>query len=256
MNRQTALLFLIITAFFSSHLLMAQKLVNDEGLADYNNEFLAGINFNTNGGLIGGFMFRYTASNPKHPKQFNNFGFDIGIVKHPKEIRLSSNISGGTFVAYKTNHLVVFRPSYGKEFLLFRKANEDGVQLDWLIGGGLSFGMLTPYIVEYDYFTYTSFEQFDPSKHSLSRIVGNGGFMSGLGSSKFVPGFHIKSGISFEYSHFNTHVTGIEVGFMLEAFTKKMEMIRNTSDASSVYAIPNKQVFTSIYVNIFYGGRN
>ncbi|MCU0417384.1 MAG: hypothetical protein MUE33_09385 [Cytophagaceae bacterium] len=228
--------------------------VNREGILNYEREIIGGINFNTNGGFIGGFMFRYTRMDPNHTKMLHNFGLELGIVKHPKEVRLANASTGGTFIGYKTNHLLVWRPHYGREFLVFRKGNEDGVQLDWIINGGPSLAMLVPYMIEYDYGTSFQIEQFDPDIHrNLSNIGGNAGFTSGLGKSNFTPGIHIKTGFSFEYSHFDTNVTGIEVGFLLEAFAQPISMLEK--DTTSPGSFKEYQTFTSIYINLFYGGR-
>jgi hypothetical protein len=246
-------LYVLLIVFINPVILLAQQ-VNREGVLDYEKEYIGGINFNTNGGFLGGFMFRYTRMDPNHEKMLHNFGLEIGIVKHPKEVRLGNSASGGTFIAYKTNHLIVWRPQYGREFLIFRKGNEDGVQMDWLINAGPSFAMLVPYMIEYDYGTQVKLEQFNPDIHkNLSNIINNGGFMSGLGGSTFVPGLHLKTGFSFEYSHFDTNVTGIEVGVLVEAFSKPIEMLRK--DTTSPGNFKEYQTFASIYVNIFYGGR-
>ncbi len=225
-----------------------------EGRIDYEKEFLAGVNFNTNGGLIGGFMLRYSRQLYEKKNQFHNFGFEVGIVKHPKEIRYASQQSGGTFIAYKKNHLVVLRPTYGREFVLFHKGNEDGVQLDFILNAGLSFGVLTPYFIQYQQGTETVLVPYDPVETpDINLVINSSGYTTGLGQSKIVPGIHLRTGFSFEYGHFSNKVTGLEVGFLFEAFTKKMVMME--APASYGSSFHNNQFFSSIYLIIFYGGR-
>ncbi|MBC7450086.1 MAG: hypothetical protein H7259_01205 [Cytophagales bacterium] len=240
-------------------LLSVQVKAQREGAIDYEKEFLGGVNFNTNGGVIGGFMFRYARLLTDSKNQFHTFNFELGIVKHPKEIRYASQQTGGSFIAYKKNNLVVLRPSYGREFVLFHKGNEDGVQLDFLISGGLSIGILTPYYIEYfNVGTQTSdYVPYDPvTTPDISKVLNSGGYMMGFGESKIVPGLHIRSGFSFEYSHFTNSVTGIEVGVLLEGFTQTMVILEAPvfSGTPAGY-IKNKQFFSSVYINIYYGGR-
>jgi hypothetical protein len=225
-----------------------------EGAIEYDKEFLVGIDFNTNGGLIGGFMMRYTTRVLESRNQFHNFGLSLGIIKHPKEIRYSSQQSGGTFIAYKANHMVVLRPMYGREFVLFHKGNEDGVQLDFIFNGGLSFGLLTPYYIEYqgpngpEITAYNSVTTPD-----VNKVLNSQGYGTGFSESNLVMGINLKTGFSFEYGHYTNKVTGLEVGFLFEAFTKTMVMME--APAGSGGSIHNNQVFSSVYINIFYGGR-
>ncbi len=51
----------------------------------YDSEFVWGVNLNTNGGLIGGVIFRY--SQALDEKMYQHFALEIVNVKHPKEFR-------------------------------------------------------------------------------------------------------------------------------------------------------------------------
>ena len=235
-------------------LLSVDVFAQREGEIEYEKEFLIGLNLNTNAGLIGGGMFRYSTLVRNKKTQFHNFGFSLDILKHPKEIRYASQQSGGSFIAYKKNHLVVLRTSYGREFVLFHKGNEDGVQLDFILDGGLSFGLLTPYYIEYATGTTTEIVPYDPvTTPDLNKVINSQGYGTGFSSTKVVPGIHLKTGFSFEYGHFTNKVTGLEVGFLFEAFTKKMVMME--APAYTGGSFHNNQFFSSIYINIFYGGR-
>jgi len=248
--KNTCFLILFGLLQFSSFAQSAES----EGRIDYEKEFLAGVNFNTNGGLIGGFMLRYSKLVYEKKNQFHNFGFEVGIVKHPKELRYASQQSGGTFIAYKSHHLVVLRPTYGREFVLFHKGNEDGVQLDFILNGGLSFGVLTPYYIQYQSGSVAETVPYDPvNTPDIVSVINSSGYTTGLGQSKVVPGIHLRTGFSFEYGHFSNKVTGLEVGFLFEAFAKKMVMME--APANSGGSFHNNQVFTSVYLTIFYGGR-
>jgi hypothetical protein len=236
-------------------LLSVDAFAQREGEIEYEKEFLLGLNFNTNAGIIGGGMIRYSTLVRNKKDQFHNFSLDLGIVKHRKELRYASQTSGGSFIPYKKNHLVVLRPSYGREFVLFHKGNEDGVQVDFILNGGLSFGFLTPYYIEYSTLNgKTETVPYDPvTTPDINKVVNSPGYTTGLSSTKVVPGVHLKTGFSFEYGHFTNKVTGIEVGFLFEAFTQKMVIME--APAYTGGAFHNNQFFSSIYINLFYGGR-
>lgn len=214
----------------------------------FQNELSYGVNFNSNGGLIGGAFIRSSYFMNERMYQFG--GLEIVEVKHPKEDRYFNPLSGESFVAGKQNYLFVVRPHYGRELVLFRKAAESGVQVNALAAAGPSLGLLVPYYIDYNYGgqgTDIRTEQYDPNRH-LDReyILGSDNVFRGMGEAKLRPGVHLKAGLSFEYGRYRESIAGIEVGFMVEQF------------ASTPIIIPdaeNHKTFTSVYLNLFYGTR-
>ena len=218
---------------------------------DFENELSYGINLNSNGGLIGGAFIRSAYTMDRNMLQFG--ALEIVEVKHPRELRAYSNETGDSFIIGKQNYLFVVRPHYGRELVLFRKAAESGVQVNALGAIGPSLGFLVPYYVRYNYgqqgtSTDVRTEQYEPRTHPVNeRIQGSAGVFTGLGESNLNIGAHIKAGLSFEYGRYNESIAGIEVGFMVEAYTKKLIMIPEAK---------NNSTFTSVYLNIYYGRRN
>lgn len=219
----------------------------------YTTETAGGINFNTNGGIIGGAMFKRSIHFKKN--QYHVFALEFVNVKHPKEQRKSSPITGNTFLYFKQNYFFVLRPQYGREFLLFNKSEEEGVRVNGLIAAGPSLGILKPYAIDYDYTDYSKgqgpptdikSEPFDPEIHTDpdSRILGTGGLFTGIGGSKIIPGLSLKAGLNFE---FGNSTTGVEVGGLMEIFPKKILIIPRAE---------NSNFFTSIYINIYFSSRN
>jgi hypothetical protein len=222
-----------------------------EGDILYDKELVVGVNFHTNGGLVGGGMLRY--SKKISPKKYYQLALELSFIKHPKELRYLNNVTNNTFIAYKKNAMFVIRPQVGYEYVLFRKADEEGVQIDFILAAGPSLGFLKPYYIEYQYGNISKSEAFDPDVHTdFNRVLGSGPVLDGIGESKVVPGFHIKPAISFELGQINGNVAGIETGFMIEGFTEKM-VIRQSFSGSPT--IENKQLFTSVYLTIYYGFR-
>jgi hypothetical protein len=218
----------------------------------YKREFNYGINFNTNAGLIGGGMLKSSRYLNQNWSKF--LALEVVEVKHPKENRLFS-VTGSSFIAGKSNYLYVMRPQYGREYIFFRKAPESGVQVNGVFAVGPSFGLLVPYYIVYDYSVSggpTSdrdlrTEPYDPVKHkSFEKIHGNAGFFTGFGSMKVNPGAHVKAGLSFEYGRYREDVTGVEVGFLLEAYPKELLIISGAKNSST---------FTSAYLTLYYGRR-
>ncbi len=263
----------VILVVLNSLLFTLPGLAQREGDLLYDKEFVGGINFHSNGGLVGGVMLRYTKRVNKgeyilpnatpgaigskismpSEKLFYQLGLEVSFIKHPKELRYINSVTNNTFVAYKKNALFVVRPQAGLEWLLFRKAEEDGVQVDFILAGGPSFGFLKPYYIEYLYGNESKIEAYDPAIHNdFNRVLGSAGALVGLGECKIVPGFHIKPALSFEMGHMNGNVTGIEIGALVEAFTEKMIILEPFKGYGP---IENRQVFTSVFLTIYYGFR-
>lgn len=211
----------------------------------YNEELVYGLNFNTNAGMIGGFMFKWAKE--MKPGQYRSLGVELAHVKHPKEYRFKSYDNGNSFIGYKTNYLFVLRPHYGREFLLFRKAAEEGVHVNLLLEAGPSVAMLKKYYVLYQ-------ETPDPRSNyysvpytpdlNLNQIYGVGPFGDGLGSIQYTPGIHFKGALSFEFGQFKSSVAGLETGFVLEKFTRTQQIL--------AFA-PNRSFFSSIYITLYFG---
>ncbi|MEP0985906.1 hypothetical protein [Ekhidna sp.] len=208
---------------------------------EYTSEWIWGINKNTNGGLIGGLMLRH--SRKKGDDIYQTFGLELSNVKHPSEARYVG-LSGAGFIYGKSNYLYSIRTSYGLEKLMFRKANQQGVQISIAGAGGPTFGLVTPYYV---LSSDQQYSQFNVVNHpSPQSIAGPGKLFQGLGEADFAPGLHAKGSVFFEFGTYRSNVAGVEVGFMAEAFTKEIELVPTQ---------PNKSVFTSVFFTLFWGTR-
>ena len=229
----------IITLFIIPLLVSAQLFDGED--YEYNSEVIWGVNKNTNGGLIGGLMARYSRS--KGGGMYETFGLEFSNVKHPSEVRLPG-IQGQFFIYGKTNYLYSIRLQYGREKLMFKKATQQGVQISAGVAGGPTIGLLNPYYVLE---TSGSYEPFDPTRHpSPELIAGPGKLLQGLGDSKFNPGLNAKASLSFEFGTYRSNVAGMEIGLLMEAFTKEMVIVPTQ---------PNKSVFTSAFLTLFWGTR-
>ncbi len=217
----------------------------DAGNYEYDREYLFGLNKNTNGGLIGGLMFK--AGTRIDDTQFSFWSIELSNVKNPKETRYNT-VLGNSYIFGKSNYLYAIRPQYGREVVLFKKAPNQGVQVSALAAVGPSLGLIAPYYVEYAVNRLeTVREQYNPEIHqSRFNILGTGRLFEGIGESELAFGGNVKAALSFEFGVFRSNVTGLELGYMLEGFTKEIPIIPTAE---------NKQLFQSVYFTFFYGFR-
>jgi hypothetical protein len=217
----------------------------DDSEFDYDKEFTWGFNFNTNGGLLGGLNIKHATKIKKN--QYRSLGLEIVNVKHPKEVRYGS-VTGNSFIFGKQIYLYSLRTQYGREFVLFKKAPEEGVQINLLLLGGPTFGILAPYYIRYDDDNNNQvYIQYDPRiVNDKNRVLGTGKLFQGLNESKIKVGANLKTSLSFEFGTFKNNVAGFETGMMLEAFPEKIKIIPNAE---------NRAIFSSVFFTLFYGTR-
>ena len=243
-----------------------QAMPSDE--QSYRRETVFGINFNTQGGLIGGVNVR--SARVMDDRNLWFWSLEGVFFKNQKEETVTNGYSGGSFTLYKSNYAFALRPSIGIQRILFRKAAEAGVQVNALLSAGPSIGLLMPYYISYDE-TWARRgggtpsqsdvivnEQYDPMKHDPNFIVDRAPFFAGISNTKIVPGVHLRGALSFEYGRYRDAVAGAEVGFLLETYTQRLL----TFDPPSTIGMPtdqnalNKQFYPSVYLTLYIGHRN
>lgn len=215
---------------------------------DYNSEFTWGINKNTSGGLIGGFTFK--KARKLNDRMLETYGLEIMNVKHAQEMRLSTQ-TGSFFIYGKSNYLYSFRFQYGRDYIIFKKAPQQGVEIKAVFAAGPSIGVVAPYYIERlvdNSFFATKTEQYDPNNpfHTFSRILGTGHLFQGLGESNIELGGNLKAGFNFELGTTKNQVTGFEVGFLLDSYFNEIILIPTAK---------NNKVFPTLYFTLFYGTR-
>ncbi len=215
------------------------------GSYDYGKELAWGVTKATNSGLLGGVIMKYALLHKYNT--FHYFGLEIVNIKHPKEERYYS-FTGNTYIYGKSNYLYSIRTQYGRDWILFKKAPQQGVQIDGIVAGGPSFGLIAPYYIEYLRSDGNIVrEQYDPDIHfDQNNILGTGNLFQGIGESELTIGFNAKASLAFEFGTIKYSVIGLEAGFMVEAFTKKIPIIPTAEQNS---------VFPNAFVTLYYGSR-
>ncbi|UXX80173.1 hypothetical protein N7E81_03540 [Reichenbachiella carrageenanivorans] len=236
-------------------LLATSGFAQSSGQYEYTKEFIWGVNKNTNGGLIGGFVMKFSSAISE--TQFRTIGFELMNVKHPKEFRRNS-VAGNPFIYGKSNYLYAIRAQYGRDFILFRKSPQQGVQINASIAAGPTIGIVAPYYVKvasgggdrgqavpfgYDPRTTGS---SNPMLYSYQSITGTGHLFQGLGESSIKPGLNLKAAMVFELGSFKSNVTGFEIGTLIEAYAGQIELMPEED---------NRSMFISAFITLFYGHR-
>lgn len=236
-------LFLFLLCLTGTSNLFAQT----QDSYEYQSEFTWGINKNTSGGLIGGFMFK--KARKLNDYQLETFGLEIMNVKHPQERRVNSETTGNSFIYRKSNYLYALRFQYGRDFILFKKAPQQGAEIKAVFAIGPSLGIVAPYYIERQAEGpggRTIHEQYQPGV-SFSNIYGTGKLFEGLGDSNIAFGGNLKAALNFELGIVKSQVTGFEAGFLLDAYTKEISLVPE--------ADKNYSVFPTLFITLFYGSR-
>lgn len=225
----------------------------------YDKEYTYGLNVNTNSGVLGGFIFKYAKF--IKPAMYHALSVEIVSIKHPKELKRPSTNTGNTYIPNKQNFFFVLRPQYGREFILFKKNQRDDIQIDFIFSGGPALGILKPYYILYDLnedpdSTNIKSVAYDPDRNRNEQYIhGSGGFLNGFDKAKFKLGANLKISFSVEFSSYKNKVSGIEAGFLLEAYPfDEAIIIMGLPNEDETLAI-NKNFFSSAFITIYYGKR-
>jgi len=253
MIRVKLLLSICILVTLSTDIYAQRKPKSDDNEDVYKSFTSVGLTTNTNSGILGGAVFRKSnaiSGTLFGKNQYRYLAVELVNVRHPKELAQSFN-TGARFVFGKANYFFVLRPEYGREITLFNRHEDEGISISAIVAAGPSIGFEKPYMIQKQVgngrvetvpFKLTD----DPGKDPYENFVGVGSFFSGFGQSKVVPGLHIKTALSFELSAFRENVTGVEVGFLAEGFTRKIDIM--------AYA-QNKSFYTSGYITLYFGSK-
>lgn len=208
---------------------------------DYGQEFLWAVTKTTRSGVIAGGMFRYSAKIKDNT--FRTLGLEVANIKHPQEFKFRYPGVVTPFVFGKQNYFFAVRPQYGYEKILFKKADQKGVQINGGIAAGPSFGLLVPYYVNLG---EGGSAPYDPNTMSPYQVVGATGVLRGLGESNLRIGVHARASLLFEFGAFKSNITGFEIGVLIEQY------------AGEVIILPlseNQNFLPSAFISILFGRR-
>ncbi len=242
--------FILIFAFLFAVPLVAQEPEDLVGAKEevklfYRTEWVLGAILHTRG--WGGY-FRYGQHLTGTKKRL--WTLDVLAMKHPKEIKI--NVYGNDAKGYKYGKLNTFtnvRIGIGRQRTIFGKEIQRGVEINMVYTGGFSIGFLKPvYLVVLEPDPNGELNKvtvrYDPELHTLNNIYGRAPITKGIGEMKVIPGIHARLAFNFEFAKEDYKLQMIEVGTVVDAFYKEVEIMYDTY---------NYQFWWTFYVSYQFG---
>ena len=216
----------------------------EEGVITYTKHFLGGIKLSSDG--YGGFLEIGRAQSVKKALLFQ---LDISERKHPKEEKqFSQSSNAGPFIYGKINYFYPVKLGVQQQFLLGNKGNKNGVSVSGNVGGGISIGLLRPYLLGYDSAGIQVFKGLadDSTRFLTEDPISGPNFGTGFNKLKVTPGAYAKAGLRFDYGKYNEMINALEVGLVSEFYSKAIPQMAFTK---------HEKFFFSAYVTIMFGKR-
>jgi hypothetical protein len=127
--------------------------------------------------------------------------------------------------------------------MFFNHRDDEGIAFSGVLAAGPTIGLEKPYMVQRnDGNGSVRTVPYTPG----TPVVGVGSFFQGFGKTKLVPGLHVKAALNFELSAFRNNMTGVEVGFLAEAYTREIELMATAK---------NRSFYTSGYIALYFGSK-
>jgi len=225
----------------------SQDIVFDDGRTIFTSE-MAGGAFIHSGGW--GVNFRYGQYKGAFKKLV--YEGELTGMRHPKEIKTYNPVLDNNLRGYyygKRNSLTLLRGSVGYHKSIYSKQNSKGVEVNYLLHGGLTLGFLKPvYLTIGTPGRSDSYkeEKYDPEKHNTGNIIERAPWYYGMDGIKLLPAGYAKFGLNFEYATESKNIKALEVGTMFDVFPRPVEIMADTR---------NRQVYFSLYLNLLIGSK-
>jgi hypothetical protein len=223
----------------------AMAKMEEEGVIGYKKHTIFGAKLTSDG--YGGFIEIGRAMSIRKALLFQ---LDISERKHVKEEKKQKYTNTSPIIFGKINFFYPVKLGVQYQYLLGNKGNKNGISVTGNLGGGVSLGLLRPYLIDLDKQgerTYVKYESADSSYYlNQDTHIAGPGFGRGWNDLKVVPGFYLKPAVRFDYGKYNEMVSALEVGLTAEFYTKKIPQMIH---------IDQKNLFFSAYVSILFGRR-
>jgi hypothetical protein len=216
----------------------------EEGVITYRKSFLGGAKLTSDG--YGGFLELGRAQSVKRSTLFQ---LEITERKHPKEEKqYNQNNNAGPYIYGKINFFYPVKLGVQEQFLLGNKGNKNGVAVTANAGGGVSLGLLRPYLLGYDSAGTQIFRGLadDSSRFLNDDPISGPNFGTGFNRLKVTPGIYAKTGLRFDYGKYNEVISALEVGLIGEYYSKAIPQMVFSKE---------RKFFFSAYVAVLIGKR-
>jgi len=217
----------------------------------------------TNGALIG---MNFGEIKTYYKTKYYHLSF--GYLKDPREKRQNRNLSfsfpdrSSSFSFGKQNSVLNLRAGLGVKRFISEKAKRKGIAIGYDYQIGPSLAILKPYYLELLYtvesdgipnrelrterYTEENAEKFT----TFNDIFGGAGYFTGFDELRIVPGIQANLGLFFSMGAFDKYVKALELGLMVDVFSKKLPIMIETEEVS------NKPYFINFYVKFLMGKRS
>jgi hypothetical protein len=227
---------------------------DEEGDIIFNKQNVFGIHLSSNG-----YGLSYEKGYFKTPTKTLLYQFELNEVHSPKEHHVTATSDNGysysSVVPYKANNLYEVRAAIGQEILIGGKGNKNGVAVQALYSGGLTLGLLKPYLLDVTNpingeSTQMTYAQLAASENNPAQFgfqpTGAAGFTAGWDKVAFKPALNARQAMRFDYGRENKTVAAVEVGITEEYYA---------SDIDLMYLVKGQHFFFNSYVAILFGNR-
>ena len=219
--------------------------MEEEGELIFNKHSIFGIKLATDG-----YGISYERGKFKSNTRTLIYQFELNEKKSEREVKVSPDINSDGISSYipgKENNFYQFKVSIGQQQRIGGKGNKNGVAVTGLYTGGVSVGILKPYLVNVvDQYNNSFTSTFPTIVDSGYQETGAAGFFTGWGQLKIKPGLNAKTALRFDYGRFNESVAAIEVGLSAEYYFSKIPQMMES---------PERNFFFNGYVTILFGKR-
>ena len=216
----------------------------EEGVITYRKSFSGAAKLTTDG--YGGFLELGRAQSVKRALLFQ---LDISERKHVKEEKqYNANNNAGPYIYGKINYFYPVKLGVQEQFLLGNKGNRNGVSVSANAGGGISLGLLRPYLLGYDSAGTQIFRGLkdDSARFLFDDPISGPNFGTGFNRLKVTPGAYAKAALRFDYGKYNEMINAIEVGVTAEFYSKKIPQMVFSKEHN---------FFFSAFVAVMFGKR-
>ncbi len=219
----------------------------------YRNEAAGGITVHSNG-------FGVTFKRGWHLTGYKKQLLDIDFVslRDPKQYKLANPYypDSKPFFFGKLNFAYMLRGGYGRQNVMFSKAERSGVEVRYNYYAGLSLGITKPVfldiLIDNPFDTLSKvidtrkYDPNDPVQQIQENIYGPGPYFQGIDQLSIYPGGYGKFAISFEYAGWQQKVTALEVGVVVDAYPKSLPIMANSK---------KNNIFFNFYITLMWGGK-
>lgn len=219
----------------------------------YRNEAEGGLTIHSNG-------FGITFKRGWHRTGYSKQMLDIDFVslRDPKQYKLSNENypDSKPYFFGKLNFGYILRGGYGRQNIIFSKAERSGVEVRYNYYGGLSLGITKPVYLDIlldnpndpnlKLIETREYDPNDPDQKQQENIYGPGPYFNGLDRLSIYPGGYGKFALSFEYAGWQQKVTAIETGVVVDVYAKGIPIMANEK---------KNNIFFNFYVTLIWGGK-